>query len=558
MVIWPLKIPELLTSWLGRSAHPARSSGAIVRIDDPNVLRVALHGEAEWDVGTPQICVLPNGAAKWVQPLFSQFQDGRLLATGLLTDKDAPHKGLERNCVLAPELDAETPSLVELNAALGGGESASILGFVVEQSTVSELHFETLHDADCHEGMLVWANVGEKRVYYQIIDGETREESFASDKHGFRAARAAQLGILEDRIGFFKYDWLPPMNTPVFSMADGAKVDGKGVTEGDFVFGTIPYSNIQVGGDFSCSFNSHTAVLGVTGSGKTELAFDLVRHAISKGMRVACIDLTAQYEERLADLTPENLSIDANTAKELGEKLFDVETGQYGACAEKKALQDFADKIRDQVSESVSTFLKKEGGGLGLIQLDEISNTKATLWITELYMTCVLKHARENKDQARPTLVVVEEAHTVMPEASAMGLGDFDSKGLVAKISQIALQGRKYGVGLLIIAQRTATVSKTILTQCNTIISFSCYDDTSLGFLRNIFGQEHVRLLPNLPRLHAVAFGPSVRAERPVVFEVPFNEDKTSGAGFGARKGAGDNRQTADGASLVEKPDGGA
>jgi len=107
-----------------------------------------------------------------------------------------------------------------------------------------------------------------------------------------------------------------------------------------------------------------------------------------------------------------------------------------------------------------------------------------------------------------------------------MGLGDFDSKGLVGKIAQIALQGRKFGVGLLVLAQRTATVSKTVLTQCNTIISFTCYDDTSLGFLKNIFGPAHVALIPNLPRLHAVAFGPWVRSQHPIVFEVPYDAKK--------------------------------
>ena len=120
----------------------------------------------------------------------------------------------------------------------------------------------------------------------------------------------------------------------------------------------------------------------------------------------------------------------------------------------------------------------------------------------------------------------VEEAHTVMPEPSTMGLGDFDSKGLVGKISQIALQGRKYNMGLLVIAQRTATVSKTVLTQCNTMISFACYDDTSLGFLKNMFSEAHIDLIPNLPNLNAVMFGKSVRSERPVVVEIPFDEKK--------------------------------
>lgn len=537
VVLWPLRVPELITAWLGRGGQPSTSRGAIVRMDDPNVLRVALHAESEWETGGPQVCVLPDGRAKWVQPLFAQFQEGRLLATGLLTDLDAPYSGPDRNCVVRPVSATDIPTEAALTAALSGGEGASLLGFVVENSNVGEVHFETLHHADCHEGMLVWANIEEKRIYYQITDGETREESFAADKHGYRAARAAQLGVLKRGAGFAKYDWLPPMNTPIFGSVEGGTVSDEAVVDGDFLFGTIPNSDIRVGGDFAGTFNSHTAVLGVTGSGKTELAFDMIRHALQKEMRVVCIDLTAQYEDRLSNLQPHNLSVDADTAKDLGDKLFDVETGEYGGYKEKKPLKEFADKIREEVSNSVKSFLEEEGGGLGLIQLDEISNTKATLWITEIYMTCILKYARENPDTRRPTLVVVEEAHTVMPEASAMGLGDFDSKGLVAKISQIALQGRKYDVGLLVIAQRTATVSKTILTQCNTIVSFSCYDATSLNFLRNIFGAEHVRLLPNLPRLHAIAFGPGVRAERPVVFEVPFDDAKASGARFGTALG---------------------
>jgi hypothetical protein len=48
-----------------------------------------------------------------------------------------------------------------------------------------------------------------------------------------------------------------------------------------------------------------------------------------------------------------------------------------------------------------------------------------------------------------------------------------------------------------------------------------------LGFLRNIFGQEHVALIPNLPRLHAIAFGAWIRSEHPIVFEVPFDEKKS-------------------------------
>jgi len=227
----------------------------------------------------------------------------------------------------------------------------------------------------------------------------------------------------------------------------------------------------------------------------------------------------------LADLNPRELSISDELATTLGAKLFDVETGKFGATDEKKELEKFANPVRHDVETRLRDFLKSETG-LGLIELREISNTKATLWITETYMSALLRLARDETLGDQRVLVVVEEAHTVMPEPSFLGLGDYDSKGTVAKITQIALQGRKYGVGLLVLAQRTATVSKSVLTQCNTVISFSCIDDTSIGFLRNVFGSTVAESLPSLPRLTAVAYGTWIRSDGPITFEVPFDEGK--------------------------------
>src|ERR1700746_3602550 len=48
----------------------------------------------------------------------------------------------------------------------------------------------------------------------------------------------------------------------------------------------------------------HTAVLGMTGTGKTELALDIVREAIKNDFKVFCVDFTGEYKARLADLSP--------------------------------------------------------------------------------------------------------------------------------------------------------------------------------------------------------------------------------------------------------------
>ncbi|MCP4414168.1 MAG: ATP-binding protein [Gammaproteobacteria bacterium] len=203
-----------------------------------------------------------------------------------------------------------------------------------------------------------------------------------------------------------------------------------------------------------------------------------------------------------------------------------VETGTYGAPEEKKALKAFSDQLRIDVDANLRRFLSNNECKLGLIQLQEISNSQASIFITEIYMSCLLNIAKENLGENQSVLVVVEEAHTVMPESATMGVSDFSSKGLIARISQIALQGRKYDVGLMILAQRTANVSKTVLTQCNSIISFACYDDTSISFLKNMFGSAMAEAIPNLKKLQAVVFGKIVNSERPIVVEIPHDPDK--------------------------------
>ena len=523
IALWPLGIPDLLSSFRARRSGYT-SIGQVIRTDAPNVIHAKVDSEARWERGSVKILQQGDGKQRYIIPLFSQSKENQILGTGLcVADVAAPLGGLEPGFVYEPltlEKGAE-----EL---LGGDEDSRLVGFVDQESTIAQLRFHTWNATDCKEGMLVWSRVGEQRVYYQITEGITQEEGLESDRHGFQTGIAAQLGVLNPRKGFEKFPWLPAMNTPVFAVPEGFGKDSVTISDDDFTYGNVPGTSITVAGQFADMMEYHTAILGVTGSGKTELAFDLLRYALAHRTKVICIDLTARYKNRLEDLKPLILSVSAKLSEELGQKLSDVDTGKFGAGDEKKALKQFADRLREDIGKNLMAFLTSpdEDKRLGIITLEEISNTKATIYVTELYLTCLLNYARDHADECPRVLLVVEEAHTVMPEAITMGLGDFDSKGIVAKIAQIALQGRKYGVGLLVISQRTATVSKTVLTQCNTIVSFSCFDDTSLHFLENFFGKTHTSVIPNLQFLQAVVFGKGVKSQRPIIIQIPFDEKK--------------------------------
>lgn len=63
----------------------------------------------------------------------------------------------------------------------------------------------------------------------------------------------------------------------------------------------------------------------------------------------------------------------------------------------------------------------------------------------------------------RPLLIVMEEAHRYL---------NSNSKNLAAEIAQkIAKEGRKYGIGAMIVSQRPSEVNDTILSQCGTFIA---------------------------------------------------------------------------------------
>jgi len=63
----------------------------------------------------------------------------------------------------------------------------------------------------------------------------------------------------------------------------------------------------------------------------------------------------------------------------------------------------------------------------------------------------------------QPLLVVLEEAHQFLPE----GVDTSAHRTL----SMIAKEGRKYGVGLMLVTQRPVEIDSTVLSQCGTMIS---------------------------------------------------------------------------------------
>jgi len=135
--------------------------------------------------------------------------------------------------------------------------------------------------------------------------------------------------------------------------------------------------------------------------------------------------------------------------------------------------------MRAAIQTQIDEYLESDNTDLAIFELGEIANSKATLRLTELYLSAIMTWARQHR-KAREIMIVLEEAHTIIPEVFGAGF-DYDTQWVVGRIGQIALQGRKYGVGLLVVSQRTALVSKTIPSQCNTFFTYSLELSLNLG-----------------------------------------------------------------------------
>jgi len=494
--------------------------GIIDRIDHPNIIRVKLSRVSSWKPGRLHIAAMPDGDQKYLMALFTQVQGTEVIGTGICIADVAEPIPSAAGCVHETHDREKTQEFI---AAMSGMAGSEVAGFTVERSSIGNIYFEVSESLDLAEGEVVFTRLRGETVFYQIVEAQTAEETFDQNPRGTHIVCAVQLGAYSKEKGFVKFPWLPTMNMPVFR-APNMSFPATQLTDRQFIVGTVPSTDIGVAVNIDDLILYHAAILGITGTGKTELALTVVREAVERGSKVFCVDFTGEYRHRLADLNPIFPALDAKAVDDFDAKLFAVDTGAYGAGAEKKDLDTFLKTIRADVKAKVDSFLKSDDQKLAILELTELSSSRASVRVTELFLSTIMDWARANR-RARQVLLVLEEAHTIIPETFGAGF-DANTQYVVHRIGQIALQGRKYGVGLLVVSQRTALVSKTILSQCNTFFAHSLIDQTSLTFLESVFSHDHVKVIPNLRFLEFLAFGKAVQVERPILLRREFDTAK--------------------------------
>lgn len=354
---------------------------------------------------------------------------------------------------------------------------------VVDAGTeIGILSFYVHPDINLQEGEVIWVSVvGNSKAYYQIVSAKIVNEEVDGNIIQRVKVTAGQLGGWdESKCRFSPFTWVAPAGELIYR-ASALSISTNNIPEGHAEVGKVPNSDFPVHINLNDAVTHNTSIIGVTGSGKSYLAFHLIEKKVERGIKVLILDISSQYEAYLSSLSPARLSNEIDV-----ENWMNDENSLLGVCALQTTGISYpllTSKIVAKVFESIKNTTLEVG-----------------------------------RDEPAKVCIVFEEAHSLIPEWNQVA--NKDDTNHVNRTARIILQGRKFGLGSLIISQRTANVTKTILNQCNTIFALQSFDQTGLDFLKNYMGEQYAHAISTLPARQSILVGKASSSTRPIIFKI--------------------------------------
>lgn len=121
-----------------------------------------------------------------------------------------------------------------------------------------------------------------------------------------------------------------------------------------------------------------------------------------------------------------------------------------------------------------------------------------TLFSIKLWQT-------RSEREKNPVLLVCEEAHRYVPNR-----GEAQYEAAQDAIRRLAKEGRKYGIGLMLVSQRPSEVEATVLSQCNSWIVLRITNDSDRSHVQGILPDSLAgltKVLSGLRRREAIFVG---------------------------------------------------
>lgn len=225
-------------------------------------------------------------------------------------------------------------------------------------------------------------------------------------------------------------------------------------------------------------------------------------------------------------LTAENVTVDSPVPYKLATFIAAVEADKPPQASKQDSHNSILEKLDVLIRDARVAFLMKEWDGAAqdpfpaiLSQLvsdgaqprivdlsgvpNEVAGVSSAVIARTLFNLKVWQTADER--QNNPVLLVCEEAHRYVPNR-----GEAQYEAAQEAIRRIAKEGRKYGIGLILVSQRPSEVEATVLSQCNSWIILRITNDADREHVRAILPDSMAgltKMLSGLRRQEAIFVG---------------------------------------------------
>ena len=128
-------------------------------------------------------------------------------------------------------------------------------------------------------------------------------------------------------------------------------------------------------------------------------------------------------------------------------------------------------------------FDKKEG--IKIIDFSEVPSDILPL-VTSMIARIIfsVQQWMPEKEKRHPIALFCDEAHLYIP---ANTQNDITKERSLHSFDRIAKEGRKYSISLVVISQRPADVSKTVLSQCSNFVAMRLTNPNDQNVIKNLF-----------------------------------------------------------------------
>lgn len=171
-------------------------------------------------------------------------------------------------------------------------------------------------------------------------------------------------------------------------------------------------------------------------------------------------------------------------------------------------------------------------GGIKIVDFSEVPSDVLPLMVSLLAQIIFTTAVWTKPAQRHPIAILCDEAHLYIPERAQADSGDSVA---VEIFERIAKEGRKYGIGLVVISQRPSEVNRTVLSQCNNVIAMRLTNGDDQNVIRKLlpdslgsFGE----LLPVLDVGEALVVGDASLLPTRVRIAEPVNKPDSQTVAF--------------------------